>query len=130
MTGEMGWKDLKDYPEMQELTKMLRQKAGVAAQLRPFDQYQGPYIAVNTSGSPSMKDLGMFDSKVWQAGCQTSSMSWLYVIEHGPSNFTKAMTGPQIVAYFIRKAAPYQRKNIRQHMKKTPQRGGKRCKGR
>jgi len=51
MTGEMSWADLKDYPDMLELVRRIRKEAGVAAQVRPFDKYQGPFIAVNLAGS-------------------------------------------------------------------------------
>ena len=39
MTGEMSTLDLKDYPHMQKVADAMN------AELRPFDQYQGPYIS-------------------------------------------------------------------------------------
>ncbi len=50
MTGEMGWDDLKEYPDMMALTKTLKRN-DFDAQMLPFDVYQGPYIFVNGVGA-------------------------------------------------------------------------------
>ena len=71
MTGEMSQDDLKDYPHMQALTKVIR-KSGYAAQLRPFDQYQGPYIAVSFTENPGDKTVGSWNAEIWDVGTEMS----------------------------------------------------------
>jgi len=98
MTGEMGWGDLKDYPDMLELVKQIRKGAGVAAQLRPFDKYQGPYIAVKLTGSPRTLKVNGWDLEVWYEGKYPD----LFVIEY-KRKFTKPMWAEQVVDFIWKK---------------------------
>lgn len=71
MTGEMGWNDLKEYPDMLALAKKIQSGAKVAAQVRPFDVYQGPFIAVDLDRTP-VRDaqktrFGSWNLEVWYA---------------------------------------------------------------
>lgn len=75
MTGEMGWDDIKDYPLLLALAKKIQRNAKVAAEVRPFDVYQGPFIAVNLYTPPlkgNARDrLGSWHVSIWygtQAG--------------------------------------------------------------
>ena len=52
MTGEMGWNDVKDYPDMIALAKKIQTGVKVGAQVRPFDTYQGPFVAVDLDRTP------------------------------------------------------------------------------
>lgn len=101
MTGEMSWADLKEYTDMQELTRQIRKGAGVAAQLRPFDKYQGPFIAVNLNGSPNTRKLGYWNLKVWYEGKYPD----LFVVEYPlvPPKFSKPMWAEQIVDFIWKK---------------------------
>jgi hypothetical protein len=69
MTGEMGWNDLKEYPDMLALAKKIQSGAKVAAQVRPFDVYQGPFIAVDLDGAPvrnaQKTQFGSWNLEVW-----------------------------------------------------------------
>ncbi len=46
MTGEMGYEDLKDYPYWFELAKKIRDNTEFSTAVKPFDVYQGAFIAV------------------------------------------------------------------------------------
>jgi hypothetical protein len=69
MTGEMGWSDLKDYPDILALAKRIQTGAKVAAEVRPFDVYQGPYIAVDLDCAPLRgtrpNRIGSWNLSVW-----------------------------------------------------------------
>ena len=73
MAGEMGWHDLKDYPDMLALAKKIQSGVKVAAAVYPFDVYQGPFIAVNFSASPipgkidERGRLSSWNAEVWYA---------------------------------------------------------------
>jgi hypothetical protein len=97
MTGEMSWADLKNYPDMLELVRKIR-KEGVAAQLRPFDVYQGPYIAVRLEGSPKTRKVTGWDLEVWYEGKHPD----LFVIEY-KRKFTKPMWADQVVEFIWKK---------------------------
>lgn len=81
MTGEMGWSDLKEYPDMLELAKSIQHSARVAAEVRPFDVYQGPRIAVDLDRAPvqgsSNNKLGSWNVEVWYGRLQRR-----YVIQY------------------------------------------------
>lgn len=71
MTGEMNWNDLKNgnWDYMINLTKVINE-SGIRAELRPYDQYIGAYIALDFKGKPfkSVKyeqRIGQCDAKVW-----------------------------------------------------------------
>lgn len=102
MTGEMSWADLKDYPDMLEMVRRIRKEAKVAAQLRPFDVYQGPYIAVNLTGSPNTRKLASWNLEVWYEGKYPE----LFVVHTLPSylrKFTKPMWADQVVDFIWKK---------------------------
>ncbi len=73
MTGEMGWNEIKDYPEILALAKKIQSGAKVAAQVRPFDVYQGPFIAVDLDRSPvrnaQKARFGSWNIEVWYGDC-------------------------------------------------------------
>lgn len=81
MTGEMGWGDLKDYPDMLELAKSIQHSVRVAAEVRPFDTYQGPRIAVDLDRAPvqgaSHNKLSSWNAEVWYSRLQRR-----YVIQY------------------------------------------------
>ena len=92
MTGEMGWNDLKDYPEILALAKKIKSGAKVAAEVRPFDVYQGPYIAVDMRSLPTRKTrFGSWQIDVWYA-----DVPGKFVMDY-QHKFSKAMTASEIV---------------------------------
>ena len=70
MTGEMSWNDLSEYSDMQNLRKEIQKQLKIAAELRPFDVYQGPYIAVAFNRLPLKKkennQLSSWQVDIWQ----------------------------------------------------------------
>jgi hypothetical protein len=69
MTGEMCWKDLESYPDMLALAKKIQSGAKVAAEVRPFDVYQGPFVAVNLNSGPlrgkGTNKIGSWQISIW-----------------------------------------------------------------
>ncbi|HQP71990.1 MAG TPA: hypothetical protein PLP90_04920 [Methanoculleus sp.] len=83
MTGEMGWDDLKEYPDMMALTKTLKRN-DFDAQMLPFDVYQGPYIFVNGVGA-----------KVWH---HEVGGRWLVEMgRRGNNGFSGPLTSREVV---------------------------------
>jgi hypothetical protein len=80
MTGEMSWNDLKDYPDMIELTKEIQKQLKIGAELRPFDVYQGPFIAVDFDRLPLRKKgfnlLSSWQVDVWQDEYETFAVEY------------------------------------------------------
>ncbi len=81
MTGEMGWNDLKDYPEIMALAKKIQSSAKVAAEVRPFDVYQGPYIAIDFDSAP-LRGTGKNKLGSWQAQVWYCSVPGHYVFDY------------------------------------------------
>jgi hypothetical protein len=87
MAGEMSWEDIKDYPDMIALAKKIQSAVKIAAEVRPFDQYQGPFIAVNFDHAPLRKSRGYsknnrltsWNAKVWY---DMASISNDFVLEY------------------------------------------------
>jgi len=75
MTGEMSYEDLKDYPQMFEIAKKIskyfrgpnNERAKTA--VKPFDVYQGPYVAIYFSEYSKFykdgRDLGSWNAEIW-----------------------------------------------------------------
>jgi|WetSurMetagenome_2_1015567.scaffolds.fasta_scaffold186671_2 hypothetical protein len=97
MTGEMGWDDLKNYPDIHRIARKIQSEAKVAAEVRPFDVYQGPYIAVNLDDLPlkgtGRNRLGLWQLKVWYGD---SFMKGTWVIEYR-GHFMEKITPANVV---------------------------------
>jgi len=96
MTGEMSWDDLKDYPDMIRLTKCIQKQLKISAELRPFDQYQGPFIAIDLNGKPlrgkGRNEIGSWNVEVWQADYD------LYTVNHR-EKFSEPLFCQEIINY-------------------------------
>ena len=81
MTGEISYNDLKDYPDILNLARDIQKKVKVSAQVKPFDKYQGPYIAVCFDRKPIRKNsnycIGFWNISVWQS----SEFEDMYVMD-------------------------------------------------
>ena len=94
MTGEMGWNDLKEYPDIIALAKKIQLGAKVAAQVRPFDTYQGPFVAVDLDSSPvrnaQKTHFGSWNVEVWYTNIEGK-----FSVKYG--GHTKPLTPTEVV---------------------------------
>ncbi len=83
MTGEMSWADLKHYPDLLSLASSIQKQAKVAAEVRPFDVYQGPFVAVNFD-MPPLKGIGIKKNQLgsWHAKIWYGSREGLFSLEY------------------------------------------------
>lgn len=91
----MSYSDLKDYPDMIQLTKDIECQLDIGAQIKPFDVYQGPFIAVCFDSKPigeNTQRLTYWNLSIWYS----SEYPDMYIIEY-KHKFSKSLFADEII---------------------------------